>query len=419
MPASAVTGAITLNSGAIIDLTEGSLKATSLTVAALSGADVTKISYTIGKSFALTGALTLNGNLAIDLTSELTVAGEYDVITWAGARSGSAAFSFIDYSTDDWIMTGVETAGKYTIKVAAPFTEGGNATSGTITIPNGGSLGDISGTATVTSTTAATISGTISGGTVELSGANSSVNTVAAGNVKLTGGSSSITEINGTATVEIAGNGNTVTEVNGGTVDIKGETTITTLSAGNVSVNSDVVVTTLSGGDLTLGPGNTLTVSEGSSAGTLAGSGTLAKTGTGTLELSGDNSTFTGATEVGAGKVKVTNINALGSTSGVTLGSNDGVHNATLEIATTGDATLSADIVASNSTAANIIQNTGTGTVTLEGNLTKNGTVLTLAGNMNVTGNIIGNSAGSDLVVSAGSTITVSRSNSYNGPTFI
>jgi autotransporter-associated beta strand protein len=188
-----------------------------------------------------------------------------------------------------------------------------------------------------------------------------------------------------------------------------------------VSVNSDVVVTTLSGGDLTLGAGNTLTVSEGSSAGTIAGSGTLAKTGTGTLELSGDNSDFSGAINATAGTVKVTDVAALGNTSGVTLGTAAGASDAKLQIATTSATEVTANISATNTTSANIVENSGTGALTLSGSLTKNGTVLTLAGGsngINITGNIIGNSAGSDLVVDTG-TVKISSSNSYNGPTFI
>ncbi|NBY42096.1 MAG: hypothetical protein EBQ49_02090, partial [Verrucomicrobia bacterium] len=426
MPASALTGAIALNSGAIIDLTEGSLKATSLTVAALSGADVTKISYTIGKSFALTGGLTLNGNLVLDLTSTISGTGVYDVLTYAGSLTGSGTISLLSHVGDAWGDYNVAgaldtTTKKYTITVSGAYTPGGNPNSGTITIPSGGSLGDIGGTATVTSTAAATVTGTITGGTVNFSGANSSVNSVAAGNVTLSGGSSSVTEVKGTASVEISGSGNTVGTISGGTIDIKGDTTITTISAGNVSVNSDVVVTTLSGGDLTLGANKTLTVETGATSGTITGSGTLAKIGTGTLELSGNNSSFTGAIEADAGTVKVTNVAALGSTSGVTLGTSGGASDAKLEFATTGSTTVSANITATNTTSANIVENSGTGALTLSGSLTKNGTVLTLAGGsngINVAGNIIGNANNSDLVVSSG-TVKVSSSNSYNGPTFV
>ena len=57
----------------------------------------------------------------------------------------------------------------------------------------------------------------------------------------------------------------------------------------------------------------------------------------------------------------------------------------------------------------------------MAGDLTKDGTVLTLSGGTNgikVTGEIIGSSANSDLVISTG-TVTVESANSYTGPTFI
>jgi hypothetical protein len=113
---------------------------------------------------------------------------------------------------------------------------------------------------------------------------------------------------------------------------------------------------------------------------------------------------------------------ALGSTSGVTLGTVAGASDAKLQFAATGATTVTANISATNTgSATNTIQNSGTGALTLQGNLTKNGTVLTLAGGssgINVTGNIVGSAANSDLVVSSG-IVKVSSSNSYNGPTFV
>jgi hypothetical protein len=172
MPASAITGAITLNSGAIIDLTAGSLKATSLTVAALGGGASPTISYTIGNSFALTGALTLPGNLTIDLTSTISGLGVYDVLTYDSLTANPTGTISLSRSWEGYNVSLVSDTQnkKYTISISGAYTQGGNPNSGTITIPNGGSLGNISGTATVTSTTPASVTGTISGGNVTLSG---------------------------------------------------------------------------------------------------------------------------------------------------------------------------------------------------------------------------------------------------------
>ncbi|MSR71897.1 MAG: PEP-CTERM sorting domain-containing protein [Opitutales bacterium] len=344
MPASALTGAITLNSGALVDLTEGSLKATSLTVAALSGSEVTKISYTIGNSFALTGALTLTGNLVLDLTGTLSSDGVYDVLTYDSKSGGTISLFDRSGGSGTWgnySVTGNTTATKYTITVSS-FTEGGNYSSGNISVPNGGSIG------------------AFSGGTANISADNTVINTFSGGNLALTS---------------------------------------------NAKVK----------------------VKEGSSSGVISGTGALVKEGTGILELTAAN-TYTAKTEITEGTLKVSSkdangkIDGLGTHTDLALGS--GSNESKLSIAATGAATLDKNIIASSTDrtgTGNILENSGTGLLTVTGSLTKDGTVLTLAGGANgmkVTGNIIGASSGSDLVVSSG-VVTVSSSNSYNGPTFV
>ena len=369
MPASASTGSITLNSGALVDLETGSLKANNLTVAALSGADITKISYTIGNSLALNGNLTLTGNLAVDLTSTINGAGVYDVLTWLGSRSGAGTISFIDHSNADWTMTGAETSGKYTITVASSFIDGGNYSSGSIVIPVGKGLGEVSGASTVTAANATTIT-TIAGGTVTLNGS-----------------------------------GNGIGTLSGGTLNVKAASTITTLTSGTLSVDSGVDAE----------------VKSGTSNAKITGAGSLLKSGNGKLTLSNATSDYTGATKVAAGELEVTSVAALGSTSGVTLGTASSSTAATFNYSGSAG-TITSNITAlSTSTSGNTVQNTGSGLLTLGGTLTKDGTVLTLAGGSNgikVTGQIAGSSANSDLVVSSG-VVTVSSSNSYNGPTFV
>ena len=385
MPASAVTGAITLNSGALVDLTEGSLKATSLTVAALSGSDVTKISYTIGNSFALTGGLTLNGALTIDFTTAITGVGVYDVLTWGGSRSGLGSISFVNHSTADWVMSGVETSGKYTINVVSAFISGSSFSgSGTVTVPSGATVGDISGSVTVSAAATTTV-GAISGGTVNLSGTNNTVGAISGGTVNLNASGSTVAEL-----------------ATGGALNVKANSTITTLTGGTLSVDS----------------GTDAAVASGTSTATITGAGNLVKTGNGKLVLSGTSSDYTGATKVAGGELEVTNVAALGATSGISLGTASNGTAATLNYSG-GDVTLNKDITAlSTSQAGNTLQNSGSGLLTLTGNLTKNGTVLTLKGDMKVDGHIVGENAGSDLVISSGTT-TITSSNSYNGPTFI
>jgi autotransporter-associated beta strand protein len=385
VPTDAIAGAITLNSGALVDLTAGSFKATSLTVGALSGADVTKISYTIGNSFALTGGLTLNGTLTLDLTSAITGEGVYDVLTWGETKSGTGSISIIDHSTADWIMSGVETSGKYTIKVVSAFTSGSPVSgSGTVTIPSGSTVGTVSGTVTVSAAATTTV-GAVSGGTVNLSGTNNTVGAISGGTVNLNASGSTVAEL-----------------ATGGSLNVKANSTITSLTGGTLSVDSGIDAA----------------VASGTSTAKITGAGNLVKSGSDKLTLSGTESDYTGATKVTGGELEVTNVAALGSTSGVSLGTSSSSTAATFNYSG-GNVTLNKDITAlSTSRTGNTLQNSGDGLLTLTGNLNKNGTVLTLKGDMKVDGHIVGLNSGSDLVISSGTT-TITSDNSYKGPTFI
>lgn len=142
----------------------------------------------------------------------------------------------------------------------------------------------------------------------------------------------------------------------------------------------------------------------------------LTKSTTGTLTLSGTN-TFTGALSITGGTLSVGQFNSLGSgTSAITLGST-----AVGTLAYTGGtATLSRDFTI-NGTGGGVISNTGGGTLTLTGTLTKNGTKLTLSGGtINVSGQITGALANSDLIVTGGAVVTLTNAtNDYNGPTLV
>ena len=161
--------------------------------------------------------------------------------------------------------------------------------------------------------------------------------------------------------------------------------------------------------------GNTISVGANNESNTYSGNlsgsgGSVVKVGTGTWTLSGTNS-YTGATTISAGTLSISSSAALGSTSGVDIGSG-----ATLTYSG-GSATLDRAITASAGTAT--LRNTGGGTLALSGALSKNGTTLTFAqGAFNVTGAIGGSAANSDLVVDT-ATVTLNGANTYNGPTII
>jgi autotransporter-associated beta strand protein len=162
-------------------------------------------------------------------------------------------------------------------------------------------------------------------------------------------------------------------------------------------------------GPATLAVDNNVTVSLNTGIG---GNGQLVKAGNGTLALTGSN-TFTGAASVEAGTLAFDRVTALNSSSGI------GINAGTILDYTGTAATLSRNVtVASSGTGT--IRNSGGQKLTLSGTLTKDGQVLRLTGGtFDVTGQIVGASANSDLLVDGTSTVTLLSANTYNGPTFV
>jgi VCBS repeat-containing protein/autotransporter-associated beta strand protein len=194
------------------------------------------------------------------------------------------------------------------------------------------------------------------------------------------------------------------------------QTSITTSSV----IYGDITVSNLniaSGVEIYLASGSTMTALSGTFQGSLSGAGNLLKSGTGELTLSSSNTDFTGVLKVTEGTVKIESADALGSGS-VQLGASDSSGNATLKFDFTGPTSITNDIVAS-STGENLVQNTGLYTLTLSGNVTKDGTTLTLSGDIEVSVTIEGSSANSDVIVSGDTVYTSSSTTDYNGPTTI
>jgi autotransporter-associated beta strand protein len=116
--------------------------------------------------------------------------------------------------------------------------------------------------------------------------------------------------------------GNTTINASGGNITISGTGSLGTVTAGSAVYPGNIAIT---------GSGSTLTFASSTTqefSGVISLLGKLTKsTGTGTLTLSGNNS-YTGATEVSAGTIKITHTSALGgSGTGTTVA--DG---ATLEV---------------------------------------------------------------------------------------
>jgi autotransporter-associated beta strand protein len=164
--------------------------------------------------------------------------------------------------------------------------------------------------------------------------------------------------------------------------------------------------------------------------------GTLSNTGNGTVVLTGAISGGGGLNVSGAGGVRLSGTNTFTGTAAVLNGSsltvtkNENLGAAAIDLSPA--SALVFDSLAANNGADNTysnpititantgtLRNTGNGTVVLTGTLTKNGSVLAFAsGTFEVSGTILGSSDNSDLLVD-GAAVTLSTSNSYNGPTII
>ena len=153
--------------------------------------------------------------------------------------------------------------------------------------------------------------------------------------------------------------------------------------------------------------------------------GGLVKTGAGNLELTAANTynlwtlVQAGTLSFNSGNATAPGTQALGANATVNLGVTS-ASSGTLNYTGAGAGTLAKNVNAIGN-GGDTIQNSGGGSLTLSGVLTKNGTVLTLKGGsngINVTGSIAGANAGSDLIIDGGVT-TLSAANTYNGPTYI
>ena len=268
--------------------------------------------------------------------------------------------------------------------------------------------------------------------TIDASGSGALVFSSSPGESFVSGTTNSTLTLTGTSTANNTWRGDIMDYSTGG-----GATSLVKTGAGtwvlSGTTSNFTGGTTISAGTLKTGTANIVgaiennsvleftNTSEGTFAGAITGSGELIKSGSGKAILSSSSSGYTGATTIKAGTLEVTNSSGLGATSGVTLGTASSSTAATLSYSG-GTGEIDKSITAlSTASAGNTIANAGSGLLTLSGSLTKTGTTLTLAGGssgIKVTGEIIGTTANSDLVISTG-TVTINSSNSYTGDTFI
>lgn len=242
------------------------------------------------------------------------------------------------------------------------------------------------------------------------------------------------------------------TQIAGGTLAIAGDGSLGVVPSGaynnvqftgsgtlqdngsSVALNANRNISIASGSTATFNSssGNTFTVN-----GIVNGSGGLVNvTGAGGTVVLAGNNTYTGATTVSSGTLRVDHNNGLGTTAGATTvnngaslrvngvtiaeaisinGSGDGGVGAIVNHAT-GTSTFSGQVTAVTSS----LISAGGGTLNFNGGLVKNGTTLTLSGgafNINTVG-ISGASANSDLIVDNAS-VALNVASTYNGPTTI
>ena len=239
----------------------------------------------------------------------------------------------------------------------------------------------------------------VGSGTLTLN-ANATYNNNYGGQIPFAGG----TTINGGTLLAGANNA-----FGSGSITVNGSGT---LALGGYNASNSAIV--LNGGSI-IGSGtlsaNTYSASGGAVGASLAG-GSFTKTSAGTLSISSIN-TYSGGTTVSGGSISFTKGGAFGS-GNVSL-----ADTTSLNYTGVGSATLSNNI--SVSSGAGLIQNTSGSLLTLSGSLTKEGSVLALAGgSFNVTGSILGDSGSynSDLLIS-NAAVTLSGNNSFYGPVSI
>ena len=218
------------------------------------------------------------------------------------------------------------------------------------------------------------------------------------------------------------------TTIDAGTLQVGSGGSAGSLGSGNVTNNGALVFNRASGA-----PNNFILTNA------ISGSGTLTQNGGNIITISSAN-TYTGATTINSGTLRVTANEALGTgAAGTTVNSGgalllSGATYSTAEALSIngtgvggngalrnnlGSSTYAGQVTAASNATINV---TGVGeSLTLTGGVVKNGTVLTIKGSGSVIVNntgISGASAGSDLVVDGGNLVVNAASN-YNGPTTV
>src|SRR5210317_345595 len=388
-----------------------------------------------------TGNTTINaGTLKIDGTGSLE-SGNYDALiinngtfihssttdqTLAGVISGSGTVVKEENSTLTLTATNTYT-GLTTVSAGTLTLDQASSTTGTVikdtnaVTVNGGTLNLADNTETIGALTLT--SGSIAGNSKTLTGSGYTINPGDGVSVSiqpiLAGSGINLTKSeDGTATLSGANTYTGTTTINDGTLTVTGTLSDSTdvSNSGIYDVDTTDTINSLSGtGAVEIASGVTLTTGDTEDytiSGIISGDGSLTKVGSGTLTLSNVNNSYTGATTVNVGTLKVTTNNALGTNAaGTTVASGATLDFANINYATTEAITVNGGTIATSSGTSIVA-----GVITLGAHsiFDIDGTQLTVSGN-------ITDGDGTYNITKTGNGILVlsNTTNSYDGTTTI
>ncbi len=340
------TGATTVSAGTLQAgvATSAFGSNSSVTTANTAGAilDLNNLSEIIG---SLSGGGTTGGNVMLG-SGTLTTGGDNTSTSFSGSITGTGGLTKTGsgtqtltgtsntYSGTTTLNTGILRAGAANALSSSSAFSLANTAGVSLDLNNfSNSIGSLAG--------GGTTGGNVTLGSGSLTTGSDNTSTSFAGAITGTGG---LTKT-GTGTQTLTGTSNTysgTTTVSGGTLRagtanaLSSSSAFTLTNTAGVSLdlnNFSNAIASLAGGgttggNVTLGSGTLTTGSDNTStsfSGSITGTGGLTKTGTGTLTLTGTSNTYSGTTTVSTGKIKAGAVNALSSSSAVSLANTAGV----------------------------------------------------------------------------------------------